>query len=219
MFANSSREELLHKPMPKGELLFDALTQETINKVQKTGLPYFHVTENLQIGESFGERFSNAIQAVFDKGFEQIITIGNDTPQLRTKHLLETELALEAGKTVLGPSLDGGFYLMGIHRCNFESETFKRLPWQRFSLMQRISVLLHSSNASLYKLPTLGDLDNLIDVKRLTSFIKTVSTRVLQALSLLVRLENGIADTFRDRCSAIYLHRSFNKGSPVQLHL
>ncbi len=218
VFANSSKEELNHKPIPKGELLFDRLTHETLKKVQKSGLPYFHVSEKEQVGNSFGERFSNAIQSIFEQGFENIITIGNDTPQLETRHLIETETALKAGKTVLGPSLDGGFYLMGIHKSKFDVETFKRLPWQRFSLLNRISVLLDQTEALLYTLPTLGDLDDLKDVKRLIAFRKSISSTLLQLLAFLIRLEEQIIVALRDRFSAIYLHQVFNKGSPILLH-
>lgn len=218
VFANSSHEELLHKPMLKGELLFDRLTHETLTKVRKSGLPYFHVSEKEQVGNSFGERFSNAIQTVFDQGFENIITIGNDTPQLQTRHLIETEKALKAGKTVLGPSLDGGFYLMGIHRSKFDAENFKKLPWQRFSLLNRISVLLDQTEALVHKLPTLGDLDNLNDVMRLTSFKNSISSALVQLLALLIRLENKITAAVSDQFSSIYLHQIFNKGSPILLH-
>ncbi|MGB3150839.1 MAG: DUF2064 domain-containing protein [Maribacter sp.] len=218
VFANSSHEELLHKPMPKSELLFDTLTQETLKKVKKTGLPYFHLSEKEQKGKSFGERFTNAIQTVFDQGFENIITIGNDTPQLQTRHLLETKGALDAGRTVLGPSVDGGFYLMGIHKSNFEPESFKNLPWQRFSLLNRISFILDRSDALLYKLPVLGDIDNIKDVKRLISFRKSISSTLLNLLTLLIAFENRIIDGFFQAILNIFLQRPFNKGSPLLLH-
>ncbi|CAN0575163.1 unnamed protein product, partial [Ectocarpus sp. 12 AP-2014] len=70
--------------MPKGERVFETLTKETLRKVKRTKQPYFHISEKEQTGNSFGERFTNAIQTVFDKGYEHIITVGNDTPQLKT---------------------------------------------------------------------------------------------------------------------------------------
>jgi len=218
VFANSSKQELLHKPLYKGEGLFEALTQDTLQKVKKTGLPYFHISEKEQKGNSFGERFTNAIKTVFDQGFENIITIGNDTPQLQTAHLLKTETALASGKTVLGPSLDGGFYLMGLHKSNFDSEIFKRLPWQRFSLFKRISVILDLTDSILYTLPTLGDIDTIGDAKRLISFKKSISSTLLNLLTLLIQLENRIAERLFQVFLAIFLQKPFNKGSPLLLH-
>ena len=68
IFANSAKEEANANPL-QIVLFFETLTNETINKVKQTGLPYFHFTEKQQIGNSFGARFTNAIQSVFDKGF------------------------------------------------------------------------------------------------------------------------------------------------------
>lgn len=218
VFANSAKRELLHKPIPKGEVLFEGLTQDTLQKVQATGLPFFHISDKEQKGTSFGERFTNAIQEVFQNGFENVITIGNDTPQLKTAHVLKAHAALQAGKIVLGPSLDGGFYLMGIHKSNFDQETFKRLPWQRFSLFNKISTLLTVSESLLYQLPVLSDIDTFKDVKRLASFRKSISSSVLQLLRLVLQLGQELQTILISLFSAILLQQPFNKGSPLLLH-
>lgn len=203
--------------MPKGEVLFQKLTEGTIQKVKRTGLPYFHISDKDQRGSSFGERFTNAIQTVFDNGYDNIITIGNDTPQLQTAHLLKTKTALEAEKTILGPALDGGFYLMGIHKSNFDPEIFKSLPWQQFSLFNRISAILNQTDCLLYKLPVLGDLDTTKDVKRLVSFRKSLSSTLLNLLTLLLQFENQMADILVSLFSASFIRQPSNKGSPLVL--
>jgi len=68
VFANSAKAEMQIKPIRKGAVLFDKLTQETLQKVKKTGLPYFHISEQEQKGKTFGERFTKAIQTVFENG-------------------------------------------------------------------------------------------------------------------------------------------------------
>lgn len=218
VFANSAQTELSNKAIPKGEVLFEGLTQDTLQKVQATGLPFFHISDKEQKGSSFGERFTNAIQEVFQNGFENIITIGNDTPQLQTAHLLKAHKALQEGKTVLGPSLDGGFYLMGIHKANFDQETFKKLPWQRFSLFNRISTLLKLADRLLYQLPILSDIDSFTDVKRLASFRNSISSTVLHLLMLLLQLEKELQTIVVSIVFIIFLQRPFNKGSPLLLH-
>lgn len=218
VFANSAQTELANKAIPKGEGLFAGLTRESLQKAQKTGLPYFHFTEKEQQGTCFGERFTNAIQAVFAKGFDNVITIGNDTPQLKTAHLLQAHHALQEGKTVLGPALDGGFYLMGIHKSNFDLETFNRLPWQRFSLFHRISTLLSVKDSLLYQLPVLGDIDTFNDVKRLAAFRKSISKKVLQLLGLSVQVSREIISFALPLICIIFLQQPYNKGSPLVLH-
>ncbi|WP_027076575.1 TIGR04282 family arsenosugar biosynthesis glycosyltransferase [Maribacter antarcticus] len=218
VFSNSAAEELSHKAIPNGEVLFQTLTQETLQKANRTGLPYFHISEKEQKGSSFGERFTNAIQTVFEEGFECVITIGNDTPQLKTTHLLKTAAALKAGKTVLGPSLDGGFYLMGIHKSNFDKETFKRLPWQQSSIFNKISSLLDQTDSLLYQLPVLSDIDTIKDVKRLAYFKNSISSTVLYLLTLLLKLDKALQTSVLSLFSATFLQQPFNKGSPVLLH-
>ncbi|MFD0795875.1 DUF2064 domain-containing protein [Maribacter chungangensis] len=218
VFANSAQTELSRKPMPKGELLFTGLTQDTLKKVQATGIPYFHISETQQKGTSFGARFTNAIQEVFESGFENIITIGNDTPQLKTAHILKAHAAIQAGKTVLGPSLDGGFYLMGIHKSNFDRDSFKNLPWQRFNLFQRISALLVQTDSTVHQLPILNDIDSFYDVKRLASFRKSISSTVLRLLALVLRLGQEFQTILISFLSAVLLQRPHNKGSPLLLH-
>ncbi len=100
---NSSEEELKHKPIVNGQKLFDALTNITLKTVKKTKLPYFHFTEKEQVGASFGTRFSNAIQEIIAKGFENVIAIGNDTPKLTAATILKAEKELNKTRLFLAP--------------------------------------------------------------------------------------------------------------------
>lgn len=215
VFARSANEEKNHKSFRHGVELFDALTKDTLNKVQRSKLPYFHFDERLQIGTSFGERFTNAIQTIYDLGYENVITVGNDCPQLKTHHLLSAQKALTLGKTVLGPTLDGGFYLMGLNQKNFDKALFLRLPWQRFGLLNSISKLLKTNSTNVYKLPTLNDIDVDTDVLVLTGFLRSISEsilKVLRKLTAVIALVFSKNITFKNE----YLTSLFyNKGSPV----
>ena len=62
VFAQSSQEESRRKNIKKGEFLFETLTKHTLKIVAETGVPFFHFSEKLQEGSSFGARFLNAIQ-------------------------------------------------------------------------------------------------------------------------------------------------------------
>lgn len=182
VFARSAQQDAQYKGLAKGDLLFHALTKETLHKVERSGLPFFHSTEVEQQGDSFGARFVHAIQDIFAKGFDSIITIGNDSPQLKTKHLVLAQQQLALGNTVLGPSLDGGIYLMGLHKSQFDAQRFLNLPWQRFSLFKSMFELLQRDQVTIYKLPVLADIDALNDFIRLGSFVKSVPLHLLSLL-------------------------------------
>ena len=77
IFANSSQEEERHKSIVQNGALFDALTTSTLKTVENSQLPYFYFTEKHQIGFTFRERFSNAIQSVFEIQFHSLFAITN----------------------------------------------------------------------------------------------------------------------------------------------
>ncbi len=219
IFAHSAAQEFERKPFAKNTVLFEALNKETLTKVKKTGLPYFHFTEKEQFGDTFGERFVNAIQEVYEKGYKNVITIGNDSPQLKTSHLLEANKQLELGKTVLGPTFDGGFYLMGLQKSTFDASLFERLPWQRFGLFNRISQLFENSNSNLFRLPVFEDIDTEKDAVKLLSFFKSISITILDILRA---LEEKVLSLFRMRIFTyfeLFTSLLFNKGSPLVLPL
>lgn len=215
LFANSATEEMVHKCIPKGERLFDTLTKTTLLKAKKTGLPIFHITESDQIGSNFGERFTNAIASVFDKGFDNIITIGNDTPHLKTQQLKHTAKQLAMGKTVIGPSIDGGFYLLGLQKSNFDVSSFQNLPWQRFGLYHHILLWLQEESSELIKLPVLQDLDNEKDLKSILLFSKGLSSTLLLLIIALVQINKSLYYTNQNFFHLFPNSFLYNKGSPV----
>ena len=214
VFANSAKEDLANKHIAKGEQLFDVLTQTTLKKAKNTGLPVFHFSDKDQVGATFGERFTNAIANVFERGFSNIITIGNDTPHLKTQHLRHTAQQLAMGKTVIGPSNDGGFYLLGLQKSNFQVAEFQNLPWQRFSLYHQISLWLQEESSELIKLPVLKDLDNERDLESILSFSSGLSSTILLLIIGLLKRSRSLYYT-KVSFSAIFPNSFlYNKGSP-----
>lgn len=190
VFALSANEEVNHKAIKKGEILFNALTADTLRKVKCTNLPYFHITEQQQDGDSFGERFANAIQTVFEFGFTRIITIGNDSPQLKSNHIRKAANALAKGKNVLGPSTDGGFYLMGLRQEHFKKDSFVALPWQTQRLFQATQHHFCELNEDTLRLASLSDVDSMSDVKQLLINVKSLAAELrLLILHLFNRLD------------------------------
>jgi len=92
------------------------------------------MTEQLQQGNSFGEKLSNAIASVFSRGYEKIIVVGGDCPDLHENHISSASRVLDGGKCLLGPALDGGVYLFALNKSQFDRQSFANLPWQSDSL-------------------------------------------------------------------------------------
>ena len=66
-----------------------------------------------QTGESLGERMDAAMRRVLSLGFERVILTGTDLPMMGRKHLESGFYALDLSDVVLGPTPDGGYYLVG----------------------------------------------------------------------------------------------------------
>lgn len=214
IFANSSQEEMQYKTLQRGEVLFDSLTNTVIRKVKQSKLTYFHVSEKHQKGNSFGERFSNAVQNIFDKGFDKVITVGNDTPHLKTTHITTAAKALADGKTVIGPSLDGGFYLMGVHKSDFNKEKFLKLPWQKCNLLKSLLDILQETACHIFQLPTFRDIDTVKDVLSLVNYIKSISISIQRLFALCLQAIQQFLLLAEDFHFSVLLQNPFNKGSP-----
>lgn len=67
-----------------------------------------------QRGRDMGERMSRAFSSAFRLGYEKVLLIGTDIPQLTAKLLQDAFDALSAHDAVIHPTADGGYYLIGM---------------------------------------------------------------------------------------------------------
>ena len=82
-----------------------------------------------QHGDDLGARLLFTFDRLFRQGFTQVIVIDSDTPTLPTAYL-EQALMLIAERVndvVLGPTEDGGYYLIGLRQSH--RELFEQMPW------------------------------------------------------------------------------------------
>ncbi|MEV3933877.1 MULTISPECIES: TIGR04282 family arsenosugar biosynthesis glycosyltransferase [unclassified Streptomyces] len=68
----------------------------------------------LQRGEDLGQRLAAAVTDAFADGAGPLLVIGTDAPTLTGDHLTAAFDPLESHDVVLGPALDGGYYLIGL---------------------------------------------------------------------------------------------------------
>lgn len=215
IFTNSPELDAQRKHILHGEHLFEQLNTNLIQKVKRSRLPYFISTDKTQIGQTFGERFYNAINDVFSSGFDQIITIGNDTPQLQTQHILKAQEAIKQNKTTLGPSADGGFYILGIHKKTFNDLDFKNLAWQTSQLFSQIKSALEQLENNVLYLETFNDIDNVESLRQIQNFIHQISAQIQGLISKLIKPFELIFFNLLPSDFGIRANIPFNKGSPL----
>lgn len=170
---------------------FQLLIDDTQLLARQSGLDVIWMGENQQRGRDFASRFSNAFQDLFDRGYEQVISIGNDCPHLKKGHLQRSVKQLENNDWVLGPAEDGGVYLLGITKKAFDREGFQRLPWQQKELYAAIEKLFSASQIESFSFAPLDDLDDFTDVLR---FYRNNPTGVLG--NFIASILHGVSGKF-----------------------
>jgi len=83
-----------------------------------------------QRGRGFGERLKNAFEDARAAGYTEIVAVPGDVPGLSEAQLSAAFRALETRDNVLGPSPDGGVWLIGSRAGTDLSELFEKVPWR-----------------------------------------------------------------------------------------
>jgi glycosyltransferase A (GT-A) superfamily protein (DUF2064 family) len=71
-----------------------------------------------QVGRSFAARFENAIERVAQFGYDEVVAIGRDCPDLRAEDIENAFAELASKKLVLGPDHSGGCYLIALRSAD-----------------------------------------------------------------------------------------------------
>ena len=73
----------------------------------------------LQNGSDLGRRMKNAFKKVFEEGIQTAVLMGTDFPDLPEKIISSALSGLETHDAVIGPTIDGGYYLIGFRKKTF----------------------------------------------------------------------------------------------------
>lgn len=69
-----------------------------------------------QSGNDLGERLDHVLTQCLSDGFAHTVIMDSDSPTLPVSYVTEAFEALDEADVVLGPSEDGGYYLIGLKR-------------------------------------------------------------------------------------------------------
>lgn len=120
-----------------------------------------------QQGEGLGQRMKNALIHAFGQGFRRAVIIGSDSPDLRGNLIHEAFSFLKTHDAVIGPSLDGGYYLIGFNSGSFFPKAFDGIKWSTDTVFRDTISILEKARLRIHKLPEWRDIDTLADLKHL----------------------------------------------------
>lgn len=106
---------------------------------------------------NIGDRMASAFQASFAAAMKAVVLIGTDCPELNAPLMAEAFQLLGQHDLVLGPALDGGYYLIGLRR--FIPEIFTGIPWSTAEVLQQTITIAQKLGLAVAKLPLLSDVD------------------------------------------------------------
>lgn len=115
-----------------------------------------------QRGENLGEKMFHALSDLREDHPEPPLLIGSDTPLLPVKYLRDATESLENNDVVLGPSEDGGYYLVGMTRPR--RELFFDMAWSHSGVFEETLDRIKEQSLSVEILPEHNDIDTVEDL-------------------------------------------------------
>lgn len=133
----------------------------------------------LQRGETFGERLLNATDDLLRLGFQSVCLINSDSPTVPAEVFAEAAEVLSApgDRVVLGPSDDGGYYLIGLKQTHHR--IFEEIDWSTEKVLQQTKDRAAELHLDIHLLPTWFDIDDGATLRRLCESLVGVESNQL----------------------------------------
>jgi glycosyltransferase A (GT-A) superfamily protein (DUF2064 family) len=120
-----------------------------------------------QRGDSFGERLMNAATDLLHVGFESCCLINSDSPTVTADAFRQAVVELQGAdnRIVLGPSDDGGYYLIGMRKAY--RRLFEDIVWSTERVFTQTLERARELTLSVRVLPKFYDIDDAMALRRL----------------------------------------------------
>src|SRR6476646_8337200 len=129
-----------------------------------------------QRGEKFGERLYFAVEDLFKCGFKSVCLIDSDSPTVPAQHFAEAVelLSTSQNRVVLGPSDDGGYYLIGVKKPH--RHLFEQIDWSTDRVLTQTIQRATEIGLEIKLLPTGYDVDDGATLRRLCNELLAKTT-------------------------------------------
>jgi len=121
-----------------------------------------------QRGESLGERMKNGFIEAFAMNFKRVVIIGSDIPDFPLEFIEEAFTSLKEKDVVIGPSFDGGYYLIGFSDKNFSHKVFEGISWGTERVFEDTLKVLKREKLTVHTLQPWRDIDTFDDLRNLS---------------------------------------------------
>lgn len=122
------------------------------------------VTIRPQPGGDLGQRMDMCIRAAFREGARRVILAGTDCPSATVTDIRHAMKMLTGREMVLGPTIDGGYWLIGLSR---PARVFRDIPWSSTDTCRETLARAEQLGLRVACLPTTRDVDHPGDLAHL----------------------------------------------------
>ena len=132
---------------------------------------YYFNSKNVQpqIGNELGGKMVNALTFLKDNyDAEHMILIGSDIPELNADTIHQGLNMLKKTDIILGPTTDGGYYLIGMNKVH--RELFDSIKYGTDTVLKETLAKIKRNNLSYNLLPELADLDSIVDLEHFPDY-------------------------------------------------
>ncbi len=147
---------------------------------------------------NFGDCLLHTIGQILDRGHHSAVVLNSDSPTLPTALLVETAavLARPGDRAVLGPSTDGGYYLLGLKDAH--TRMFEDIAWSTERVAEQTLSRAREIGLDVYRLPTWYDVDDVDALNRLDVELRGVDIEAQRPAAQRPRYAAHTAQLMRD---------------------
>ena len=127
-----------------------------------------------------GRKMRHFLRQRLNQSYRRVLLVGADVPDLPLAFLQEACRKLQSCEVVLGPSPDGGYYLLGL--CRDVPQLFAGIPWGTPAVWQQSVECLQQQGVSYRVLPPWQDVDHLEDLRTLLQRLRHSDSPELRRL-------------------------------------
>ena len=150
-----------------------------------------------QIGDDLGGRLASATQWATEQEYTKILLVGSDSPTLPISYISKAFTLLDSRDIVVGPSTDGGYYLIGFSATNITMAVpfiFEEIAWSTADVFQQTVASIRSLKVTFGLLPPWYDIDTADDLAFLHAHISAM--RLAGDTVQAVRTESLLTELF-----------------------
>lgn len=111
-----------------------------------------------QHGSDLGARLTDACSKAFQEGAGRVVVIGSDCPDIDATVLDDALRSMPKCDVVIGPAIDGGYYLIGL--CGSQPQLFADIDWGGDRVLQQTLDKAERSHLHIHRLKPLSDVDH-----------------------------------------------------------